>query len=176
MTWFDLSAQSAILHSTLERRRAQAEITSHDHKVTSGVPESLDTIKKVLNLKPNLTIYTTRPRAHENVENTLDLARPAFWTTPRQASEVHTKNYCHYFYRSLTGLKTLLLHIELVPNHHVGLHINEMLLQFGPMHGLWGFPFERIVGDQRLNSKCIGGASYHSDIFQTTVNVYLQAG
>lgn len=32
------------------------------------------------------------------------------------------------------------------PNHHSCLHLHEFLLRYGPMHGWWMFPFERIIG------------------------------
>ncbi|KAG2065538.1 hypothetical protein BDR04DRAFT_1032543, partial [Suillus decipiens] len=39
------------------------------------------------------------------------------------------------------------------PNHHATLHICEFLLRYGPMHGWWMFPFERIIGAlQKMNT------------------------
>ncbi|KIJ09587.1 hypothetical protein PAXINDRAFT_87272, partial [Paxillus involutus ATCC 200175] len=38
-------------------------------------------------------------------------------------------------------------------NHHASLHMNEFLLRYGPMHGWWMFPFERIIGTlQKTNT------------------------
>jgi hypothetical protein len=53
-------------------------------------------------------------------------------------------------------LQTLL---ELCPNqqlhpiHHNALHLPEFLLRFGPVHGWWMFPFERMIGIlQKINT------------------------
>ncbi|KZT01428.1 uncharacterized protein LAESUDRAFT_636372, partial [Laetiporus sulphureus 93-53] len=35
---------------------------------------------------------------------------------------------------------------SLRPNHHNALHLGDFLLCFGPVHGWWMFPFERIIG------------------------------
>ena len=54
----------------------------------------------------------------------------------------------------LRGLRRLFEH-KLVPNHHLSLHLTECLLLFGPVHGQWGFPFERyngMLGDLNVNN------------------------
>ncbi|KIK34539.1 hypothetical protein CY34DRAFT_26833 [Suillus luteus UH-Slu-Lm8-n1] len=39
------------------------------------------------------------------------------------------------------------------PNCHAALHIRKFLLRYGPMHGWWMFPFERIIGAlQKMNT------------------------
>ncbi|OSD02717.1 hypothetical protein PYCCODRAFT_1444830 [Trametes coccinea BRFM310] len=45
------------------------------------------------------------------------------------------ENFCH-----------LVIAHELVPNHHLSLHLAACLLLFGPVHGWWAFPFERFNG------------------------------
>jgi hypothetical protein len=32
------------------------------------------------------------------------------------------------------------------PNHHMAFHIAEFLRRYGPVHGWWTFPFERMIG------------------------------
>ena len=52
----------------------------------------------------------------------------------------------------LCTLRELFNH-NLVPNHHLSLHLSTCLLLFGPVHGWWGYPFERYNGIiQRLNT------------------------
>ena len=46
----------------------------------------------------------------------------------------------------LQALKELQPHEDLHPNHHIALHIPIFLKNFGPMHGWWMFPFERLIG------------------------------
>lgn len=45
----------------------------------------------------------------------------------------------------LKGLRTLFPMQNLVPNHHIALHIPEVLERFGPPHSYWAFPFERYI-------------------------------
>ncbi|KAI0655866.1 hypothetical protein C8Q70DRAFT_883543, partial [Cubamyces menziesii] len=45
----------------------------------------------------------------------------------------------------LWGLRDIFSH-ELVPNHHLSLHLVSCLLLFGPVHGWWAYPFERYNG------------------------------
>ncbi len=56
----------------------------------------------------------------------------------------------------LDGLHKLIPDYQFRPNHHMALHLPEYLTWFGPVHGWWTFPFERLIGlIQRLpnNSK-----------------------
>ncbi|KAJ7482906.1 hypothetical protein B0H11DRAFT_1636567, partial [Mycena galericulata] len=43
-------------------------------------------------------------------------------------------------------LQKLFPDYECHPNHHMALHITECLHLFGPVHGWWTFPFERLIG------------------------------
>lgn len=61
-------------------------------------------------------------------------------------------------------LRTLriLFENDLVPNHHLSLHLSTCLLLFGPVHGWWAYPFERFNGIiQRLNTNNRIGMSLH---------------
>ena len=62
-------------------------------------------------------------------------------------------------------LKTVL---ELCPNqqlhpiHHNALHLSKFLLRFGPVHGWWMFPFERLIGIlQKINTNSKMGKIAH---------------
>ena len=57
-----------------------------------------------------------------------------------------------YMLEYLRTLRELFDH-DLVPNHHLSLHLATCLLLFGPVRGTWGYPFERYNGIiQRLNT------------------------
>lgn len=61
------------------------------------------------------------------------------------AFDVHMEAY-------VTGLRSI-YNENIVPNHHLSLHLKECLLLFGPTHGWWAFPFERFNGlVQRLKT------------------------
>ncbi|KAI1790683.1 hypothetical protein LXA43DRAFT_890611 [Ganoderma leucocontextum] len=45
----------------------------------------------------------------------------------------------------LLGIRSL-YDAQLVPNHHLSLHLKECLFLFGPTHGWWAYPFERYNG------------------------------
>ena len=44
------------------------------------------------------------------------------------------------------SIRALFPTIPLRVNHHVSLHLAEFFLRYGPAHGWWMFPFERIIG------------------------------
>jgi hypothetical protein len=46
----------------------------------------------------------------------------------------------------LASLRDLFPNTDLWTSHHNALFIGEMLLRFGPVHGWWMFPFERVIG------------------------------
>ena len=45
----------------------------------------------------------------------------------------------------LCGLRALFPDMALVPNHHLALHLSEVLHSFGPTQSYWAFPFERCI-------------------------------
>ena len=50
-----------------------------------------------------------------------------------------------HMHQYLTSLRSLFDH-DLVPNHHMALHLRECLEMFGPVQAWWTFPFERYNG------------------------------
>ncbi|KIK78949.1 hypothetical protein PAXRUDRAFT_162629 [Paxillus rubicundulus Ve08.2h10] len=53
----------------------------------------------------------------------------------------------------LECVKTIFPEISWQPNHHASLHLDEFLHMYGPMHGWWMFPFERVIGSlQKTNT------------------------
>ncbi|KAG2740871.1 hypothetical protein P692DRAFT_201686852, partial [Suillus brevipes Sb2] len=54
--------------------------------------------------------------------------------------------YGKYMKAYLESIRDVFPGHSLRPNHHACLHLHEFLLRYGPMHGWWMFPFERIIG------------------------------
>lgn len=72
---------------------------------------------------------------------------------PSRANQ-YDQHMVHY----LRGLRQLFDH-RLVPNHHLSLHLREILHRFGPVHSWWAFAFERFNGlIQKLNTDHQAGA------------------
>lgn len=57
-------------------------------------------------------------------------------------------------------LQRLFPNYEVHPNHHQAMHISEFLLMYGPVHGWWTYPFERMIGMlQRISTNYKPGNS-----------------
>ncbi|OJT15383.1 hypothetical protein TRAPUB_8050 [Trametes pubescens] len=101
----------------------------------------------------NLTITLTRlwgvasaaQRERLLLENFIHLVTAVDLATRRSMSEERAKAFDDHMFKYLQGLRELFAH-DLVPNHHLSLHLVTCLLMFGPVHGWWAFPFERYNG------------------------------
>jgi len=93
------------------------------------------------------------------LESTMLLATALRWATSHRTSAKHAKEYMKYMCAYLASLRDLFPNTDLRTSHHTALFIGEMLLRFGPIHGWWMFPFERIIGLlQQFNTNCkMGG-------------------
>lgn len=107
------------------------------------LPVSLVQILDRQSLSKDSTSYK---HALDIIQNTMDLAMAIFWATSRHTSTHHAERCKFHMDNYIAGLLKLYPDQDLVPNHHYALHLHEMLLRFGPMHGWWAFPFERVVG------------------------------
>ncbi|KAM6490440.1 hypothetical protein JOM56_014113 [Amanita muscaria] len=61
-------------------------------------------------------------------------------------SSTHADNYREYMKEYIEGLKELFPDLDLLPNHHMAQHLHEYIIQYGPVHSWWTFPFERLIG------------------------------
>ncbi|KAH7904268.1 hypothetical protein BJ138DRAFT_972992, partial [Hygrophoropsis aurantiaca] len=92
------------------------------------------------------------------IEFDLPVALVQLWSSPDtkttdETSELHAERYMNYMHAYLVGLQEVCPGMEFRSNHHFALHIGEFFLRFGPMHGWWMFPFERIIGIlQQINT------------------------
>jgi hypothetical protein len=78
--------------------------------------------------------------------STMLLAIAIRWGTSHVTSRHHAEQYMKYMKAYLACLQDNFPGVSWRPNHHASLHMNDFLLRYGPMHGWWMFPFERIIG------------------------------
>jgi hypothetical protein len=84
--------------------------------------------------------------AQRIVEHTMDLALAMTWGMTRRTSPYHAEKYRFYINRYVAGIQELYPDYILKPKHHYALHLSEVLTEFGPLHGTWTFPTERLIG------------------------------
>ncbi len=121
------------------------------------IPISLIRIKSQRKPSGNIDVDA---RLQKLVDHTLDLAMAIAWGLSRRTSAHHAERYMFYMKRYLAGIKDLFPDYNLKPNHHYALHIPDILLAFGPLHGTWAFSLERLIGRlQKLNSNSKIGAN-----------------
>ena len=98
--------------------------------------------------KPEVTV-----RRDKLFQSIMHLAVAVGMATSYRTSEHHSEKFEENTVAYLRCLLDLYPNIQLRPNHHAALHIGPLLTQFGPAHGWWMFPFERVIGIlQRINS------------------------
>jgi hypothetical protein len=98
-------------------------------------------------------------RREKLLESTMFLATALRWATSHRTSQRHADEYMRNIRLYLRSLRELFPEMNLLPNHHNALYLGELLLRFGPVHGWWMFPFERLIGLlQKINTnKKMGG-------------------
>jgi hypothetical protein len=95
-------------------------------------------------------ITARRDKVYENI---MQLAVAIRWGTSYKTSAQHSQKFEENLVLYLRSLLILYPDIKFRPNHHASLHIGPLLAQFGPVHGWWMFPFERIIGLlQKINT------------------------
>ena len=80
------------------------------------------------------------------IESTMYLAMAIRWATSHRTSRKHAEMCMFYMVAYVRSLRELRPHMDLHPIHHNALHLPNFLPEFGPMHGWWMFPFERLIG------------------------------
>lgn len=85
-------------------------------------------------------------RKQKLAHSTMLLAMAIRWGMSHVTSTHHTQQYRKYMKAYLECIRDVFPGHSFRPNHHACLHIDEFLLRYGPMHGWWMFPFERIIG------------------------------
>ncbi len=92
------------------------------------------------------------------LRNFLHLVCAVDLASRRSTSTSRAKRFDEHILKYLETLRSVFDH-HFVPNHHLSLHLEECLLNFGPVHAWWAFPFERFNGlISRLNTNHKPGA------------------
>jgi len=64
----------------------------------------------------------------------------------RVTSEENAREYLAYMLGYRQALEKLFPNYLCQSIHHMAMHIPEYLLMYGPVHGWWAYPFERMIG------------------------------
>ena len=110
------------------------------------------TVNMVITLVRIWSSSTAGPGDHLILENFVHLVIFVDLATRRSMDSERARLFDHHMLAYLQTLRALFEH-DLVPNHHLSLHLATCLLLFGPVRGWWAYPFERyneII--QRLNT------------------------
>ncbi|KAJ7153126.1 hypothetical protein C8R43DRAFT_832523, partial [Mycena crocata] len=84
---------------------------------------------------------------------TMDLVSAVLLASSRVTSQSNADACRQYLLSYRVRLQALFPQYKCHPNHHLALHIPEFLMLFGPVHGWWTFPFERMNGKlQRIST------------------------
>ena len=79
-------------------------------------------------------------------QSIMHLAVAVRWGTSYRISEHHSQLFEENMVAYLRLQLELYPNIQFHPNHHAAFHIGPLLMQFGPVHSWWMFPFERVIG------------------------------
>ena len=85
-------------------------------------------------------------RCREILNLTVSLLSAVTVASSHSMSPALANSYLQHMQAYLAGLKKLFPEYGFHPNHHMALHLHQYLLLFGPVHGWWTFPFERMIG------------------------------
>ncbi|KAF9493801.1 hypothetical protein BDN71DRAFT_1432265 [Pleurotus eryngii] len=111
---------------------------------------------------------TTVPPNHQGrneklLSMTLALVSAINIVTSRTTSQEHARKYLHYMTMYYQLLKEIFPEYVCHPNHHQSMHLAEYLTLYGPVHGWWMFPMERVIGKlQRISTNYKPGKSLMS--------------
>ena len=90
------------------------------------------------------------------LQNFMDLITAVKLATMRETSKKRLHDYRFLMRRYLLTALELFPGITLQPNHHLSLHLPEVMMQLGPAQAIWCFAFERmnyILQQTRTNNR-----------------------
>lgn len=92
-------------------------------------------------------LWSTIESKRARLDNFMDLVQGVILATSYTISPKSRHVCLALFMHYQEGLLKLFpkMHRDL-PNLHASLHLPQLLDQFGPVHGWWAFPFERLIG------------------------------
>ena len=110
-------------------------------------------------------------RCRQILDITMSLLSAVSIASSRSTSRVNADLYLQYMKSYIAGVRSLFPDYKFRPNHHMALHLHEYLLQFGPVHAWWTFPFERVIGMlQRIPTNGKQGKIIYDSILRTSAN------
>ncbi len=136
--------KAIIMPSWLEKPPSNIGDASHG-KLKADHWRTLGTVSMVITLVRLWGHAHASREETEALENFMHLIAAVDLATRRSMSPERANAYDSHMEAYLQGLRNL-YDAQLVPNHHLSLHLKECLLLFGPTHGWWAFPFERYNG------------------------------
>ncbi|EIW65135.1 uncharacterized protein TRAVEDRAFT_109543 [Trametes versicolor FP-101664 SS1] len=145
----DIAATS--FPSWLERPPRNFGSTSHG-KLKADMWRTVCTVSMVITLVRLWGGREATERQRALLENFVHLVSAVDLAARRSTNQERIDKYDRHMLDYLTSLRDLFDH-QLVPNHHLSLHLKECLELFGPVSAWWAFPFERFNGLlQRLST------------------------
>lgn len=82
----------------------------------------------------------------ELLDLTMNLFSAVCIITSRVTSERLADEFQTHMVKYRAGLQRIFPKYKCHPNHHMAMHLHEFVRAFGPVHGWWTFPFERMIG------------------------------
>ncbi|KAI9057531.1 hypothetical protein FKP32DRAFT_1583597 [Trametes sanguinea] len=141
-----------VLPSWLERPPRNFGSRSHG-KLKADHWRTVCTVSMVVTLVRLWGSSSATAKEKALLENFVHLVSAVDLATRRSMSPERAEKFDEHISQYLAGLQELFDWHHFVPNHHISLHILECLLNFGPVHAWWAFPFERFNGLlQNLNT------------------------
>ncbi|KAH9834090.1 uncharacterized protein C8Q71DRAFT_725300 [Rhodofomes roseus] len=143
--------KTTYLPSWLERPPSNFGSASHG-KLKADHWRTVCTINMVITLVRIWGASTASKGEHRLLENFIHLVIAVELASRRSMDAGRARLFDHHMFEYLRTLRDLFEN-NLVPNHHLSLHLSTCLQLFGPVHGWWAYPFERFNGIiQRLST------------------------
>ncbi|KAI0355756.1 hypothetical protein OH77DRAFT_1402810 [Trametes cingulata] len=139
------------LPSWIERPPANFGSAAHG-KLKADHWRTICTISMVITLIRVWSSSSASAGDRKVLENFTHLVVAVDLAARRSMNSERARLFDYHMAEYLRTLRELFDH-DLVPNHHLSLHLTACLLLFGPVRGWWGYPFEWFNGIiQRLNT------------------------
>lgn len=141
------------------------KLTAEQWRVSLEFDVTVSLVKEWSHLRDKCVDGLAREEYDSIIESTMSLAMAIMWGTSRNTSETHAQNYMWHMRTYIESL--VRMGQKLVPNHHLALHLADHLQMFGPVHGWWTYPYERLIGT-------LGRISTHCKLGRDTILVVLK--
>lgn len=152
--------QKTVFPSWMERPPKSFGSTAYG-KLKADQWRTVCTVSLTITLTRLWGIASASPKDRLLLDNFIHLVTAVDLATRRTMDKDRAAAFDDHMLKYLQGLRDIFSH-ELVPNHHLSLHLVTCLLMFGPVNGWWAFPFERYNGLlQSLNTNNMPGMLLH---------------